>query len=228
MVDGTVNIRQIQVLNHESCISSKIEIYIGTGDTYETADFKRLGYMSVDTNERSGYKARELKTVFVDSYGQYMKLILNENHHNHLNIYNQVGIIAFSLTGIVDSDVKVTAPIAKIASSHTGAKKNAYIDISADLNLDPHTAGKLRQLAEAKHKAIDTEDYLTAKQIKNVESELKSLGSRLAQLELAKSEAVNKEDYDLAKDIKDQCDDLRKEISQRVKLFSSSFSFFVI
>jgi centrosomal protein CEP104 len=218
MLDGYVNIHQIQVLNHQANISSKIEIYIGTGDTYDTATWKRLGYMSIDSNEKSNYQARELKTVFVDSFGQYLKLILNENHHNHLNIFNQVGIIALNLTGVPAQESKSVPhqPVAKVNPSKPPSK-NVYTDLSADLNLDPQTAGKLRQLAEAKGRAIDNEDYLTAKQIKSVEQELKALGSRLAQLDLAKAEAVASEDYDLAKEIKDQCDDLRKEIDRKIR-----------
>jgi cell division septum initiation protein DivIVA len=219
MADGYVNIHQIQVLNHQANISSKIEIYIGSGESYDSATWKRLGYMSIDSNEKSNYQARELKTVFVDSLGQYLKLILNQNHPNHLNMYNQVGIIALNLTGApssAESKAIPAPPVARINPSKPQSK-NIYSDISADLNLDPHTANKLRQLAEAKSKAIESEDYSMAKQIKSVEQELRALGSRLAQLDLAKAEAVSMEDYDLAKDIKEQCDDLRKDIDKKIR-----------
>ena len=96
---------------------------------------------------------------------------------------------------------------------------NAYNDLSIDMNLDPQTAAKLRQLADAKARAISREDYLTAKQIKNVEQELKTLGSKLAQLDMAKSEAVAVEDYDLAKEIKDESDELRGKIEEKVAIF---------
>lgn len=86
------------------------------------------------------------------------------------------------------------------------------------MNLDPQTAAKVRQLAEAKTRAIDREDYLTAKQIKIVEQELKALGSKLAQLDMAKSEAVAVEDYDLAKEIKDECDEVRAQIEEKVSI----------
>jgi len=63
---------------------------------------------------------------------------------------------------------------------------------------------------------VATEDYLTAKQIKVVEGDLKALGSRLAQLDLAKRQAVGAEDYDRAKEIKDETDELRGEIERRI------------
>jgi len=93
---------------------------------------------------------------------------------------------------------------------------NSYNDLSVDMNLDPQTATKLRQLAEAKTRAVDQEDYLTAKEIKSVEQELKMLGSKLAQLDMAKAAAVADEDYDLAQKIKDDCDELREQIEEKV------------
>ncbi len=215
LLDGESKITQIQLLSHQNKISSKVEIFIGKGPNYETATFKRLGYMSLDSNERSNYQARELKTVFIDHIGSFLRLIINENHKNKHNTFNQVGIVAVSLLGVSmngESKFSGTSPRPAVGSN----MKNPYNDLTVDINIDPHTANKLRQLADAKSRAIQNEDYLTAKQIKNVEQELKTLGSRLAQLDMAKAEAVAAEDYDLAKDIKDECDTLRHEIEQKV------------
>lgn len=217
MIDGDVLITQFQVLSHQFKISSNIEIFIGAGGSPSTATFKRLGYLSLDSNERSDYQARELKTVYINKSGQYLKLVLNDNYPNKHNIYNQVGIIAVSLIGADMSEAKLTPRGINDAPKKVAIKNNPYTDITVDMNLDPKTASKLRQLAEAKSHAIENEDYLTAKQIKQVESDLKALGSRLAQLDLAKSEAVEAEDYDLAKEIKDQSDNLRMQIEQKVK-----------
>ena len=154
--------------------------------------------------------------------------MINENHVNKQNIYNQVGIVAVSLMGIPEgienddySNGKPSRPQLAMQNNNSPKREytnNPYNDLSNDMNLDPQTANKLRQLADAKTKAIDAEDYLTAKQIKHVEHELKSLGSKLAQLDMAKSEAVRCEDYDLAKEIKDQTDELRGQIEKKVML----------
>jgi len=210
-----VLISQIQVLSHQFKICSKIEIFVGTGLTLSEAVFKRLGFMSLDSNERSEHQARELKTVYVNKSGRFLKLLLNENHPNKHNIYSQVGIVAISLIGTDASEVKLT-PRGSSDGPKKVAARNPYADITVDMNLDPKTATKLRQLAEAKSHAIQNEDYLTAKQIKQVEYDLKAMGSRLAQLDLAKSEAVDAEDYDLAKDIKDKSEQLRVEIEYKV------------
>ena len=51
-------------------------------------------------------------------------------------------------------------------------------------------AQRLRLLSDAKARAVATEDYVTAKKIKAVEGELKTLGAQLAQLDMAKRVAV--------------------------------------
>jgi len=55
-VDGAVNVSQIQLLSHQSKIATRIELFVGTGNDYYEAQFTRLGYLSLDSNERSQYK----------------------------------------------------------------------------------------------------------------------------------------------------------------------------
>jgi centrosomal protein CEP104 len=220
LVDGEAVISQLQLLSHQSKIATKIEMFIGQGSSYKAAHFVRLGYMSLDSNERSSFQARELKTIYIDNIpGSFIKLIINENHVNKLNIYSQVGIIAVSLLGTTEE--ALAAPKAS-RFQPAPAGVNSYNDLSIDLNLDPQTAGKLRQLSEAKARAVEAEDYLTAKQIKVVEHELKALGSKLAQMDMAKADAVAAEDYDLAKEIKDETDQLRREIEHKVREFGGN------
>ncbi len=219
---------QIQILSHQSKIATKIEIFVGQGASYDSATFKRLGYLSLDSNERSSYHARELKTVFVEYVGRFLKLLINENHVNTQNIYNQVGIIAVSILGVeINQYDEESAKVSSSINSNSALRKkdhkptvgaNPYNDITVDLNLDPQTASKLRQLADAKMRAIAEEDYLTAKEIKAVEQNLKVAGSKLAQLDMSKAAAVRAEDYDLAKEIKDKADAMREEIEIKVLL----------
>lgn len=195
----------MQILSHQSKIASKIEIYIGKGSSYQSAEFKRLGYLSLDSNEKSQYQARELKTVYIDYTGQYVRFVIHRNYVNKQNLFNQVGIVAVSFLGASGQAGKGMGPSETLIAGGS----NPLNDLSVDMNLDPQTAAKLRLLSETKARAIATEDYLTAKQIKAVEAELKALGSRLAQLDMAKRQAVGAEDYDRAKEIKDESDELR-------------------
>lgn len=52
--------------------------------------FKRLGYLSFDSNERSNHQARELKSVHVNVHAFLLRLVIHRCHVNKLNIYNQV------------------------------------------------------------------------------------------------------------------------------------------
>lgn len=47
-------------------------------------------YVSLSDNEKTGFRARELKSVHVDAVGSYLKLTFHSNHVNQYNIYNQV------------------------------------------------------------------------------------------------------------------------------------------
>lgn len=66
---------------------------MGHGDTYESAQFRRLGYLSLNSNERSKYQARELKSVYVNAPGQYMRMVVHKCYINEINLFNQVGCI---------------------------------------------------------------------------------------------------------------------------------------
>ena len=213
---GVVRLSQVQILSHQALIATKIEVSVGVGGSnYQTAKFSKLGFLSLDSNERASFQARELKTVHVDQTGQYIKFVCHRNYANKFNTHNQIGIVAVNFLGTESAEDE-----RMLDSSDMDAvqPRNTLNDLSVDMNLDATTASKLRLLAEAKNRAIATEDYLTAKEIKGVENELKTLGSRLAQLDIAKREAVRREDYDRAKEIKDDCDAIRHEIEQKVHL----------
>ncbi|CAI2177844.1 15557_t:CDS:10 [Funneliformis geosporum] len=61
--------------------------------------FRRLGYCALDNNERANYKARELKSVRLDTEGEYIRLVARRCYANNLNQYNQVGIVGITVMG---------------------------------------------------------------------------------------------------------------------------------
>jgi centrosomal protein CEP104 len=61
--------------------------------------FVRLGHFSLDDNMRTNYQARELKTVYLEQYCQYLKIVMNKCHLNNFNIFNQVGIVSINCIG---------------------------------------------------------------------------------------------------------------------------------
>ena len=50
----------------------------------------RPGYLSLDSNERSKYQARELKSVYLDCTGRYLKFLVHRCYINRHNLFNQV------------------------------------------------------------------------------------------------------------------------------------------
>ena len=97
--DGLVNVSQVQLLSHQSKISTRIELFAGVGSDYFSCAFTRLGYLSLDSNARSAHKARELKSVYLKARGHFLKLVLHKCYVNSLNLYNQVGLIAINVLG---------------------------------------------------------------------------------------------------------------------------------
>lgn len=227
--DGVRSLSQIQLLSHQSKIATRIEVFLGDGEDYQNASFKRLGYMMLDSNERSQFQARELKTVFVDNeVGRYVRFIIHRNHPNTQNLYNQVGIVAINVVG---SDVLISAEAEaktsglqeiKQTANGIGYKKERSSSLQQELSLDARTAEQLRALHSAKAAAIDAEDFELAKRLKTLEIELKSAGVRLSQLDASKRDAILAEDFDAAKELKDTALELRNEMIQKVEFLSSS------
>lgn len=216
----TASLTATQILSHQFKIATKLELFIGStaeGDkpSYHKSKFKRLGYLSLDSNERSSWQARELKSVQLDAYGRFVKILVHKNHMNKLNMYSQVGIIAVNVIGDA-APPSGASPLMSHASGEAGAQRPAgkkdvspLDDITFDLNFDPATAKQIRELHMAKERAVKAEDYDAAKRLKDAIDRLKQVGARMAKLELRKKAAVENEDYDTAKQIKVQTIDPR-------------------
>ena len=62
----------------------------------------------------------------------------------------------------------------------------AMADLSLDVNVDPVTAGKIREINKLKEAAVSKEDYDEAKRLKLAIERLKAVGQKVAQLEARK------------------------------------------
>lgn len=201
-----VNVQQLQFLSHQSKISSKIEIYTFFPENFsqippmDQIKWRRLGYLSLDNNEKSGFQARELKSVFIDTKALYLKIALNKCHVNKYNMFNQVGLIAINAMGEELGEVSVPS------------RKGLPPRLENELEFDPQTADRLRQLQNAKDKAVENEDFDEAKRLREAIERLKLMGQQLYYLEERKRAAIGNEDYDSAKVIKMEIDRLRNSI----------------
>lgn len=222
--DCPVHLRQIQFLSHQSKIATKIELFTalpnkdGPSSTFGSVKFTRLGYLSLDSNERSQFQARELKSVYVDVTAQYLKILLHKCHINKYNLVNQVGLIALNVLGEpLGPDLAMGPPptvprgmnpVSPGASQGSGTG----FAIEGDVQFDPQTSDRMRALVAAKKRAVELEDYDEAKRCKEMINRLRSVGHALAQLEEKKRLAVSNEDYDTAKALKSEVERLRKAV----------------
>lgn len=52
--------------------------------------------MTFQNNASTNYEARELKSIYVDANGHFLKLKINDNHKNPYNNMDQVGFVEIS------------------------------------------------------------------------------------------------------------------------------------
>nr|XP_048272224.1 centrosomal protein of 104 kDa isoform X2 [Myodes glareolus] len=236
-------IRKLQLLAHQYMISSKVEFYISESlpeylVPYQAERFRRLGYVSLCDNEKTGCKARELKSVYVDAVGQFLKLIFHQNHANKYNIYNQVALVAINIIGdpadfgdesnitsrekLIDHYLGHSPHNEDPALEGTFAGRSDYIspldDLAFDMYQDPEVAQIIRRLDEKKRDAVKKERYDHAKKLKQAIADLQKVGERLGRFEVEKRCAVEKEDYDLAKEKKQQMARYRAQVYEQLEL----------
>ncbi|XP_066126721.1 centrosomal protein of 104 kDa [Saccopteryx bilineata] len=236
-------VRKLQLLAHQYMIPSKVEFYVSESlpeyfAPCQAERFRRLGYVSLCDNEKTGCKARELKSVYVDAVGQFLKLIFHQNHANKYNIYNQVALVAINIIGDpVDFGEESNASSREKLIDHylghnpedpalegTSSRKSDYIspldDLAFDMYQDPEVAQIIRRLDERKREAVRRECYDHAKKLKQAIADLQKVGERLGRYEVEKRCAVEKEDYDLAKHKKRQMEQYRSRVYAQLELHS--------
>ncbi|KAL3861939.1 hypothetical protein ACJMK2_007949 [Sinanodonta woodiana] len=233
-LDNRSRLRKVQVLSHQFLIATKVEFFVGDVPdgvtvTLDNARYTRLGYVSLSDNEKTGFKARELKSVQVDAVGVFLKLNIHKNHINKFNLYNQVGIIAVNVIG-----EPVRSPMDHLNDMNfydDGKKKRAieddpsleglfnrpdYIspldDLAFDMYQDPEVAQLIRRLEKKKQEAVLQERYDYAKKLKHTIQELQKVGEKLGKYEVEKRQAIEDEDYDKAKLKKVQMDEYRLQV----------------
>ncbi|XP_054250967.1 centrosomal protein of 104 kDa [Indicator indicator] len=235
-------IRKLQLLAHQYMISSKIEFYISESlpeyfAPYQAERFHRLGYVPLSDNEKTDFEARELKSVYVDAVGQYLKLIFHKNYANKYNLYGQVALVAVNIIGdpadyshgsnhtpsrekLIDHYLGIRSDDPALDGSYLGKSDSIspLDDLAFDMYQDPEVAQIIRRLDERKREAVRRERYDQAKQLKQAIADLQKVGERLGRYEVEKRCAVEKEDYDLAKSKKQQMEAYRLQVYQQLQL----------
>lgn len=106
-----------------------------------------------------------------------------------------MGIIALNLVGQVIQSENMPGAPSYVSNhyqpSHISAAAGAMADLSLDVNVDPITAGKIREINKHKEAAVAKEDYDEAKKLKLAIERLKAVGQKVAQLEARKRQALH-------------------------------------
>jgi len=213
-----VRLKQLQFLSHESKIASKLELFTAIADTkspFPSNDlqFKRLGYLSLDQNDKSGYQLRELKTVYIDAPCVYLRVLFEKCHSNKFNFFHQVALIAMAAFG-EPLNYSPAPPPKSLNQSMEKSDRQERPDKIEKLEQiihqqDDFVIQKIKDLEEGKVKAIEAEEFEEAQHIKNELIKLKQMAAQLQRFEDRRNIALQNEDFETASTLKREIDRLR-------------------
>ncbi|XP_047457260.1 centrosomal protein of 104 kDa isoform X2 [Mugil cephalus] len=213
-------VRKLQLLAHQYLIPAKVEFHIGdtlpeTSTPAFPTQLRRLGYVSLSDNEKTGFKARELKSVHVDAIGTYLRITFHRNHINRHNHYHQP-----SREQLIEHYLNSTQLEAALDTTFMGKCESIspLDDLAFDMYQDPEVAHIIRLLDQKKQDMVRLEKFEEAKNLKQAIADLQKVGERLARYDVEKRCAIEKEDYDLAKKKKEVMEEYRRSVYQQLEV----------
>ncbi|OBZ82688.1 Centrosomal protein [Choanephora cucurbitarum] len=258
LLSGASRISKVQILSHHFMIATKIDVYIGVlkdpqdllddiaPDTPPVDDednmlieFTRLGYVSFENNARAQFRARELKSIKINGDGEYVRLVIRNCHHNRLNTYNQVSILALNVMGQPLHLLDKHEIACSSSSNYTPQARHLFDDSSVLSSSTRRTSVSSNQsqlmrmptgsvaemelqrwstaLLQAEEEAVQGESYQIAKTYKYLGDKLSRFTKILSDLEMGKRHAVETKDYDEAEKIKDDIQEIRQAAEAMLK-----------
>ncbi|GAB6024051.1 hypothetical protein CHUAL_008771 [Chamberlinius hualienensis] len=245
-LENRCRIFKIQILSHQFLIASQIKISVGDLTDKQQDDddhhlsavkYKQLGFVSLSDNERTNFKARELKSIHVDVVGTYIRFVIHKNIPNRYNVCNQVGIVAINVIGDTnitndDEDEIVTEKNGKhqekydLYQNHMVPgmirRRPEHIspmdDLTFDMYQDPEVAQIIRKLEIKKQQAVSQEKYDYAKKLKAAMTDLWKAGETLGKYEIEKQQAISMEDYEKARRKKSQMEEYRMKVYEQLQI----------
>ena len=212
-----VFLKQINMVIHEKNIPAQIKFYTYYPekkneiiDNYHNVRYKYIGFIKMDTNERSQYHARESRKVYVNKKSLFLKIELGQNYRNEFNIFNQVGLMNLDFFGTYLPPLGNNQNKNKFILKHATRKDN--IEEISDLALEDICGQELKDLKEKMDYNIKIENYLECKQIKSKLDKVRIYGRQIYDLENQKRIAVNNEDFDQAMDLKNLVDKMKANL----------------
>ena len=222
-----VFLKQINMVIHEKNIPAQIKFYTYYPeknneiiDNYHNVRYKYIGFIKMDTNERSQYRARESRKVYVNTKSLFLKIELGQNYRNEFNIFNQVGLMNLDFFGSYLPPLGNNPKKNKFILKHATRKEN-FEEIS-DLALENICGQELKELKEKMDYNIKIENYMECKQIKAKLDKVRIYGKQIYDLENQKRIAVNNEDFDQAMDLKNLVDKMKANLKTLINSNSTN------
>ena len=233
-----VHIRQLNLLFHETLISSRIDIYHFFPQKYNDllADynsliFDKIGYVIPDSNSRTDYQCREYKRILINENCTYLKLVFQKNIRNIYNPFNQVALINMQCFGFVYNEDNLQEIFKDKPHSNNFKMYNnpeEFDNLLKKENFDKYIptaeikdnqfhkicADKLNDLNIHLDRAKFYTDYEKAKTINDFIDQVRIIGYKVEHLTKLKRIAVDKEDYSKAKEIKNEIDKILGYVNQ--------------
>ena len=168
----------------------------------------------MDTNERSQFRARESRKVYVNTKSLFLKIELGQNYRNEFNIFNQVGLMNLDFLGSYLPPIGNDLNKNKFILKHATRKDN--IEEISDYALENICGPELKDLKEKMEYNIKIENYMECKQIKAKLDKVRIYGKQIYDLENQKRIAVNNEDFDQAMDLKNLVDKMKANLKSLI------------
>lgn len=233
-----VHIRQINLLFHETLISSRIDIYhffpskyYDLNLDYNSLIFDKIGYIKPDSNSRTDYQCREYKRVSIANNCTYLKLSFQKNINNIYNPFNQVALLNLQCFGFVYSEENLQEIFQdKFHKNYHNIYNNPeeyenllktenfdkYIPVAEikDNKFHPVCSEKLKDLNIHLDRAKYYTDYEKAKQINSFIEQVRIIGYKVEHLTKLKRIAQDNENYPKAKEIKIEIDRILGDVNK--------------
>lgn len=231
-------VHALEIVGHEKFIPEKIEVSLGIYDGEAPSSFDQctsicnLGYITLDSNERSGYLSREQKYIPINKRADLVQLVLKGCHKNVHNIHSKVGIVGIRVMAIGTTSMPTVTktietpsatPIAtvptntiletlSVVSAAVIAKTVEVPVVTPVSSLPPHvkndldakTLSSITRLERLKMERASLEDFSMAGKIKESLGIVYALLIAFKTCEKNMREAAASEEYVLASELKSE------------------------
>ena len=224
-----INLRQINLLSHEKKIPQKIWFYsyCPQGDIiikdYQKIQYLNFGYIKLNDNSNSNYKAREFKKIFVDVKCLYLRIDLDKNYTNSYNPFNQVSLIniefyGYKLPGYKNSliNIEITDENTETIEDLSPTKNKPRDFITKTFNdfLEDICGEKLKELNFKLSENTKNQNSNECFRIKECINEINTVAKKIYNLQLQKDAAVKDENFDKAMELKMSIDVLYNQLNK--------------